>query len=228
MTAPSTTEERFVRKNDVKATIYSSCTSQMNHHLPLTVVDAHLIVVAIKARFGEMKQQRLPFWVEILPLDLNVKFLRSLPSEWDTHVVVWMNKPDFDTIGLDDLYNNFKIIEQKVKKSTANNNDDKNLAFLTTSSPSSTNTINTVNTGVSTGTTNVNTASTEASTASFSDVTVYAFLRDGSKVEYGTTKHEGKKVLSDVTPSNLSMQRNVEYPKALHYWVNSTRSENDY
>ncbi|GKC03484.1 RNA-directed DNA polymerase, eukaryota, reverse transcriptase zinc-binding domain protein [Tanacetum coccineum] len=32
----------------------------------------------------------------------------------------------------------------------------------------------------------------------------------------------------DVTPSNLSMQRNVEYPKALHYWVNSTRSENDY
>ncbi|GKA48089.1 hypothetical protein Tco_0741047 [Tanacetum coccineum] len=31
-----------------------------------------------------------------------------------------------------------------------------------------------------------------------------------------------------VTPSNLSTQRNVEYPKALHYWVNSTRSENDY
>ncbi|GJU48198.1 putative ribonuclease H-like domain-containing protein [Tanacetum coccineum] len=110
------------------------------------------------------------------PEDLNVKFLRSLPSEWDTHVVVWMNKPDFDTMGLDDLYNNFKIVEQKVKKSTADNNDDKNLAFLTTSSPSSTNTINTVNTGVSTGTTKVNTASTETSTASFSDATVYAFL----------------------------------------------------
>ncbi|GJZ03758.1 hypothetical protein Tco_0537033 [Tanacetum coccineum] len=31
-----------------------------------------------------------------------------------------------------------------------------------------------------------------------------------------------------VTPSNLCMQRNVEYPKALHYWVNSTRSENDF
>ncbi|GJT90269.1 ribonuclease H-like domain-containing protein [Tanacetum coccineum] len=46
------------------------------------------------------------------PEDLNVKFLRSLPSEWDTHVVVWMNKPDFDTMGLDDLYNNFKIVEE--------------------------------------------------------------------------------------------------------------------
>ncbi|GJT31853.1 hypothetical protein Tco_0922272 [Tanacetum coccineum] len=33
--------------------------------------------------------------------------------------------------------------------------------------------------------------------------------------------------VTSVTPSNLSMQRNVEYPKALHYWVNSTRSEND-
>ncbi|GJS26587.1 hypothetical protein Tco_0487207 [Tanacetum coccineum] len=51
--------------------------------------------------------------------DLNVKFLRSLPSEWDTHVVVWMNKPDFETMGLDDLYNNFKIVEQKVKRTVA-------------------------------------------------------------------------------------------------------------
>ncbi|GJZ56718.1 hypothetical protein Tco_0612212 [Tanacetum coccineum] len=43
--------------------------------------------------------QKLVSRLEILgvvtsPKDLNVKFLRSLPSEWDTHVVVWMNKPD--------------------------------------------------------------------------------------------------------------------------------------
>ncbi|GJV66211.1 hypothetical protein Tco_1477039 [Tanacetum coccineum] len=30
--------------------------------------------------------------------DLNLKFLRSLPAEWNTHVVVWRNKPDFDII----------------------------------------------------------------------------------------------------------------------------------
>ncbi|GJV21338.1 hypothetical protein Tco_1370358 [Tanacetum coccineum] len=95
------------------------------------------------------------------PEDLNVKFLRSLPSEWDTHVVVWMNKPDFDTMGLDDLYNNFKIVEQKVKKSAGASNDDKNLAFVTTSGASSTNNINTVNPEVSTATTKVNTASTQ-------------------------------------------------------------------
>ncbi|GJZ49648.1 hypothetical protein Tco_0603838 [Tanacetum coccineum] len=95
------------------------------------------------------------------PEDLNVKFLRSLPSEWDTHVVVWMNKPDFDTMGLDDLYNNFKIVEQKVKRSAGAINDDKNMAFLTASGASSTNNINTVNPEVSTSTTKVNTASTE-------------------------------------------------------------------
>ncbi|GKG07376.1 hypothetical protein Tco_0330345, partial [Tanacetum coccineum] len=33
---------------------------------------------------------------------------------------------------------------------------------------------------------------------------------------------------ADVTPSNLSTQWNVEYPRALHLWINSTRSENDY
>ncbi|GJT79162.1 hypothetical protein Tco_1053504, partial [Tanacetum coccineum] len=121
------------------------------------------------------------------PEDLNVKFLRSLPAEWDTHVVVWMNKPDFDTMGLDDLYNNFKIVEQKVKEYAGASNDDKNLAFLTTSGASSTNNINTVTPEVSTATTKINTASTEISIASFSDATVYAFLStqpQGSQLVY--------------------------------------------
>ncbi|GJU50941.1 hypothetical protein Tco_1220496 [Tanacetum coccineum] len=46
--------------------------------------------------------------------DLNLKFLRSLHSEWNTHVVFWRNKPDLDTMSFDDLYNNFKIIKQEL------------------------------------------------------------------------------------------------------------------
>ncbi|GKF80675.1 hypothetical protein Tco_0239277, partial [Tanacetum coccineum] len=49
--------------------------------------------------------------VDTSPEDLNVKFLRSLSSEWDTHVVVWMNKPDFDTMGLDDLYKHLHKVD---------------------------------------------------------------------------------------------------------------------
>ncbi|GJX93206.1 putative ribonuclease H-like domain-containing protein [Tanacetum coccineum] len=141
------------------------------------------------------------------PEDLNVKFLRSLPSEWDTHVVVWMNKPDFDTMGLDDLYNNFKIVEQKVKRSTGAINDEKNLAFLTTTGASSINNINTVNPEVSTGTTKVNTASTETSTASFSDATVYAFL--STQPQGSQLVHEDLEQLHDDDLEEMDLKWNM-------------------
>ncbi|GJX27432.1 putative ribonuclease H-like domain-containing protein [Tanacetum coccineum] len=111
--------------------------------------------------------------------DLNLKFLRSLPGEWDTHVIVWMNKPDIKTMSIDDLYNNFKIVEQKVKKSVGASSSDQNMAFVTAPSTSSTNNVNTANSAafeVSTGSTKVNTASPSISTASISDNTVYAFM----------------------------------------------------
>ncbi|GJY41303.1 hypothetical protein Tco_0428573 [Tanacetum coccineum] len=183
MTMPSTAEEKTAKKNDVKARSLLLMALPNEHQLTFNqYVDAQSMFAAQneatkKTQKALLKQQyenfnasssksldsifnrlqklvsRLAILGVVTPEDLNVKFLRSLPSEWDTHVVVWMNKPNFDTMGLDDLYNNFKIVEQKVKKSTTNNNDDKNLAFLTTFSPSSTNTINTVNTRVSTGNT---------------------------------------------------------------------------
>ncbi|GJW12663.1 hypothetical protein Tco_1578490 [Tanacetum coccineum] len=138
--------------------------------------------------------------VDTPPEDLNVKFLRSLPSEWDTYVVVWMNKPNFDTMGLDDLYNNFKIIKQKVKRTATANNDDKNLAFLTTSSLSSTNTVNIVN---STGNIKVNTAST----ASLSDATVYAFL--STQPQGSELVHEDLKQLHDDDLEEMDLKWNM-------------------
>ncbi|GKB30184.1 hypothetical protein Tco_0869585 [Tanacetum coccineum] len=63
--------------------------------------------------------------------DLNSKFLSSLPPEWNTHVVVWINKPEIETISINDLYNNFKIVEQKVKKSVGASSGAQNLAFMT-------------------------------------------------------------------------------------------------
>ncbi|GJT42084.1 hypothetical protein Tco_0941949 [Tanacetum coccineum] len=71
--------------------------------------------------------------------DLNLKFLRSLSSEWNTHVVVWRNKPDLDTMSFDDLYNNFKIVEQEVKGTASSSSQ--NLDFM--SSTCSTNEVNT-------------------------------------------------------------------------------------
>ncbi|GJR45938.1 hypothetical protein Tco_1314041 [Tanacetum coccineum] len=46
--------------------------------------------------------------------DMNLKFLRCLPSEWKTHTLIWRNKPDLDTLSMDDLYNNLKIYETEI------------------------------------------------------------------------------------------------------------------
>ncbi|GJV44190.1 hypothetical protein Tco_1428726 [Tanacetum coccineum] len=40
--------------------------------------------------------------------DVNQKLLRSLSPKWNTHVVVWRNKPELEAMRIDDLYNNLK------------------------------------------------------------------------------------------------------------------------
>ncbi|GKE46605.1 hypothetical protein Tco_1477863 [Tanacetum coccineum] len=35
--------------------------------------------------------------------DMNLKLLRSLPSEWKTHALIWRNKEEIETISLDDF-----------------------------------------------------------------------------------------------------------------------------
>ncbi|GJR37058.1 reverse transcriptase domain-containing protein [Tanacetum coccineum] len=68
----------------------------------------------------------------ITPEELNLKFLRSLPTEWGMHVVVWRNKSDLGSISFDDIYNNFKIVEPEVKRSvtSSSNSGSQNLAFV--------------------------------------------------------------------------------------------------
>ncbi|GJY56102.1 putative ribonuclease H-like domain-containing protein [Tanacetum coccineum] len=88
--------------------------------------------------------------------DLNLKNLSSLPPEWNTHVVVWMNKPEVETMSIDDLYKNFKIVEQKVKKTVGTSSGGQNLAFITAPSTSSNNDANTACPQVSAASPSVN------------------------------------------------------------------------
>nr|GFC97716.1 ribonuclease H-like domain-containing protein [Tanacetum cinerariifolium] len=55
--------------------------------------------------------------------DVNLKFLRSLPSEWKTHTLIWRNKTDLEDKSLDDLFNSLKIYESEVKHSSSQGSD---------------------------------------------------------------------------------------------------------
>nr|GEZ96780.1 ribonuclease H-like domain-containing protein [Tanacetum cinerariifolium] len=71
--------------------------------------------------------------------DVNLKFLRSLPSEWKTHTMIWRNNTDLEDKSLDDLFNSLKIYESEVKHSSSQSSDSQNLAFVSTTSADSTN-----------------------------------------------------------------------------------------
>ncbi|GKE41739.1 hypothetical protein Tco_1469023, partial [Tanacetum coccineum] len=77
-------------------------------------------------------------------------------------------------MSFDDLYNNFKIVEQEVKRTvtSSSNSNSQNVAFVST--PSSTNDVNTASVRISTASIPVSTCSPNC--ANLSDATVNAFL----------------------------------------------------
>ncbi|GKA85828.1 ribonuclease H-like domain-containing protein [Tanacetum coccineum] len=131
--------------------------------------------------------------------DLNLNFLRSLLSEWNTHVVVWRNKPDLDTMSFDDLYKNFKIVEQEVKRTISSSLKDG---------------VSTANTQDSPASTQVSTTSTQVSTANLSDATVYAFL--ASQPNGSQLVHEDLEQIheDDLEEMDLKWHDTAEYDKS--------------
>ncbi|GKE62553.1 hypothetical protein Tco_1512920 [Tanacetum coccineum] len=188
MFVPVTAKEKTNKKNDVKARSLLLMALPNEHQLTFNQYpDAKSMFAATETRFGESldsifnRLQKIVSRLAILGVvitqkELNSNFLSSLPPKWNTHVVVCMNKPEVNTMSIDDLYTNFKIVEQKVKKFVDASSGAQNLAFMTASSTSSTNDVNTASPQVSTASPNVNTASPQVSTASLSDNAMYAFM----------------------------------------------------
>ncbi|GJS41918.1 putative ribonuclease H-like domain-containing protein [Tanacetum coccineum] len=124
MSVPVTAEEKTNKKNDVKARSLLLMALPNEHSLTFRqYTDAKTMFAAIETRFGGSK--------------------RFLPPEWNIHVVVWMNKAEIETMSIDDVYNNFKIVEQSVKNFFGASSGAQNLAFMNTSSTSNTNDVNT-------------------------------------------------------------------------------------
>ncbi|GKD63162.1 putative ribonuclease H-like domain-containing protein [Tanacetum coccineum] len=168
----TTTETRFGGNEATKKT-QKTLLKQQYQNFSASSVES---LDSIFNRLQKIVSRLAILGVVIAQEDLNSKNLSSLPFEWNTHVVVWMNKPKIETMNIDDLYNNFKIVEQKVKKSFGASSGAQNLVFMTAPSTSGTNDANTASLQVSTASPNVNTASPQVSIDSFSDNAVYAFM----------------------------------------------------
>nr|GEW90084.1 hypothetical protein [Tanacetum cinerariifolium] len=98
--SPVTIKEKAKKNNVVKARSMLLMVLPNEHLMTFNQYkDAKTLFATIEIRFGRSQ----------------FKVVRSLPFEWNTHVVVWRNKSDLDTMSLDDLYNNFKIVKQEVK-----------------------------------------------------------------------------------------------------------------
>ncbi|GJU93954.1 hypothetical protein Tco_1318710 [Tanacetum coccineum] len=182
---PVTADEKTQKKNDVKARSMLLMTLPNEHMLTFNQYkDAKTLFAAIQIRFGgnDATKKTQKTLLKQMYENFSAPSSKSLDSIfnrlykiWNTHVVVWRNKPDLDTMSFDDLYNNFKIVEQEVK-GTANSSStssSQNVAFVL--SPSSTNEANTAY-EVNTASFQVSTASTQVSTVNLSDTIVYAFL----------------------------------------------------
>nr|GEU68258.1 hypothetical protein [Tanacetum cinerariifolium] len=65
----------------------------------------------IHDRLQKLVSQLKNHGVSLSQEDVNLKFLRRLPSEWKTHTLIWRNKADLKEQSLDDLFNSLKIYE---------------------------------------------------------------------------------------------------------------------
>nr|GEV94027.1 hypothetical protein [Tanacetum cinerariifolium] len=81
--------------------------------------DAKTLMQAIEKRIQKLISQLEILGVSFSQEDINLKFLRSLPSDWRTHTLIWRNKTDLEEQSLDDLFNSLKIYEAEVKSSSS-------------------------------------------------------------------------------------------------------------
>ncbi|GKC46610.1 ribonuclease H-like domain-containing protein [Tanacetum coccineum] len=103
------------------------------------VADAKSLWEAIKSRFGgneeskKMQKNVLKHQFENFSTASN----ESLDKAYDR------NKPDIDEIDIDDLYNNLRVYEDEMKRSSSSTSTSQNLAFLSSENTSSTNEVST-------------------------------------------------------------------------------------
>nr|GEY27358.1 hypothetical protein [Tanacetum cinerariifolium] len=129
--------------------------------------------------------------------DINLKFLRSLPSEWKTHTLIWRNKANLEEQSLDDLFNNLKICEAEVNGSSPSSQNTQNIAFVSSNNTDSTNESVNVAPSISAASFKAK-FSTLPNVDSLSDAVIHSFFAS----QYNSL-HLDNEDLKQIDPNNL-------------------------
>ncbi|GJZ40185.1 ribonuclease H-like domain-containing protein [Tanacetum coccineum] len=163
--APTTAEEKAQKRLELKARSTLLIGISNEHQLKFnSIKDAKSLLQAVEKRFGgnaaTKKTQR--------------NLLKQQYENFTTSSSE-RNKPEIDTLSLDDFYNNLKIYEPEVKGTSSSSTNTQNVAFVSSNSTSSTN-------GAANTTQGATTASTQANAinstiiGNLSDVVICAFF----------------------------------------------------
>nr|GFC32194.1 hypothetical protein [Tanacetum cinerariifolium] len=94
---PTTVEQRLAKKNELKARATLVMALPDKHQLKFNIYkDAKSLMEDIEKRLQKLISQLEILSESISQEDINMKFLRSLPSEWTTHTLIWRNKADLE------------------------------------------------------------------------------------------------------------------------------------
>ncbi|GKF07507.1 ribonuclease H-like domain-containing protein, partial [Tanacetum coccineum] len=132
------------------------------------------------------------------------------------------NKPEIDTLSLDDLYNNLKIYEPEVKGNRSSNTNTQNVAFVSSNNTSSTNgAVNTAH-GATTASTQA-TAVNSTTIDNLSDVFICAFF--ASQPNSPQLDNEGLKQINpdDLEEMDLRWQMTMLTIRARRFLKNTGR-----
>nr|GEW40620.1 hypothetical protein [Tanacetum cinerariifolium] len=126
--APTTTEQRLARKNELKAHGTLLMALPDKHQLKLNShKDAKTLMEAIEKRFGGFSTESL---------DQIHDRLHRLISQLE---ILGRNKIDLEEQSLDDLFNSLNIYEAEVKSSSSASTTTQNIAFMSSSNTENTN-----------------------------------------------------------------------------------------
>ncbi|GJX19408.1 putative ribonuclease H-like domain-containing protein [Tanacetum coccineum] len=127
-------------------------------------------------RFQKLISQLEVYAASVSKEDINQKFLRSLPPSWSQIALIMRNKPDIDQTDIDDLYNNLKVYEDEMKRSSSSTSNSQNLAFLSSENTSRTNEVSTTSGNFGVNTAGGTNSSSQVSSTLGADEVVCSFF----------------------------------------------------